>query len=98
MKKLIPNAAWALLFLALFESTLMADTVEWSGGGGNTQWENPDNWSGGSVPASGDDVSITLDGTYTVTVTTEVSIQSLTLGQSSGAQTLQLGSASFYVQ
>ena len=49
-------------------------------------------WSTGSVPSSSDDACITAAGTYTVTDSATYSVHSLTLGGSSGTQTLVLGS------
>ena len=58
--------------------------------GGN--FGTPGNWSTGSVPSSSDDACITAAGTYTVTDSATYSVHSLTLGGSSGTQTLGLGS------
>src|SRR5207245_6939954 len=49
------------------------------------------NWTPAQVPTSADDVSIILAGTYTVTVDVAASVNSLTLGGSSGTQTLAIG-------
>ena len=43
-------------------------------------WEKPANWSRGVVPTDADDVSITLSGTYTITINSDVALRSLTLG------------------
>ncbi len=51
-------------------------------------WEVPTNWSRGVVPTDADDVSITLPGTYTITINSSVALRSLTLGAVTGAQTL----------
>ena len=51
-------------------------------------WEEPSNWSRGAVPTDADDVSITLPGTYTITLNSAVALHSLTLGAVAGAQTL----------
>lgn len=56
--------------------------------GGN--WNNPNNWSPALVPDADSDVFITLDGSYAVTLDIHTSVNSLTLGGSSGTQTLQL--------
>ena len=63
-------------------------------------WVNPaggsftaaSNWNTGQVPGPGDDVSITLDGTYRVDLNAgnTRSVRSLTLGGSVGTQTLRL--------
>src|SRR5262245_58127283 len=70
-----------LAWLILSGSPASAATVSWlTAGGGN--WNVATNWSGGAVPATNDDVLITLAGTYTVTLNANASIKSLTLGGS----------------
>jgi len=54
--------------------------------GGN--WSTATNWSSGTVPIAADDVLITLGGTYTVNLDVGATINSLTLGGTTGAQTL----------
>ncbi|MEQ1857951.1 MAG: Ig-like domain-containing protein, partial [Longimicrobiales bacterium] len=51
-------------------------------------WNTAANWSQGSVPDAADSVVINLPGTYTVTMATNATVQSLTLGGASGTQTL----------
>src|SRR5215813_12025096 len=53
-------------------------------------WNTAANWDPAQVPTSADDVSIILDGTYTVTIDAAASVNSLTLGGSTGTQTLSL--------
>jgi hypothetical protein len=48
-------------------------------------WGTAANWSPEKVPTASDEVCITKPGEYTVTVTGSVSVESLTLGASSGA-------------
>jgi hypothetical protein len=66
-------------------------------GGTSGNWGTAGNWSGGAVPTSTDSVCITAPGTYTVTLTTTTdhygnedtaNVQGLTLGATSGTQTL----------
>jgi len=56
-------------------------------------WSTAADWSTGSVPTGTDNVCITTPGEYTVTLTGSASVNSLTLGDSSGAtkQTLLVG-------
>ncbi|MDX1450098.1 MAG: Ig-like domain-containing protein, partial [Acidimicrobiia bacterium] len=64
-----------------------APPVQWlATAGGN--WGDPANWSTGVVPGPGDDVEITADGTYTVTMDVDVSVASLLFGGATGTQTL----------
>jgi hypothetical protein len=66
-----------------------AATVSWiNPDGGN--WSTAANWSGGAVPATTDEVLITLTGTYSVNLDGHVSIAALTLGGPTGEQTLTL--------
>lgn len=55
-------------------------------------WSSPNNWSGGKVPAAGDDVQIILNGTYTVMLDIAATLNNLSLGGPSGTQTLAIGS------
>jgi hypothetical protein len=60
----------------------------WTGSAGDGLWSSAGNWSLGRAPISGDTVSITADGTYTVTLDTDPTIGALTLGGATGAQAL----------
>ncbi len=73
--------------LFFYVPTAKAADVYWvNTDGGN--WNATENWSTGVVPGSDDNVHITADGTYTVTVDTPVTATSLMMGSSSGTQTL----------
>ncbi len=64
-------------------------SVSWTGAGGDGDWNTASNWSTSAVPVAADDVCITADGTYTVTLDPGLTaIHSLTLGGSTGVQTL----------
>lgn len=64
-------------------------TKSWnSASGGN--WGDATKWTPSGVPAAGDDAVITLAGTYTVTLNVNSQVASLTLGGSSGTQTLSM--------
>jgi hypothetical protein len=63
-------------------------TINWKTGVSGT-WETASDWSTGAVPAAGDDVSINVGGTYTVTIAAAASAHSLTIGDASA--TLDLG-------
>ncbi len=69
----------------------MSATVSWvSAVDGN--WSDGSKWSGGVKPSPGDDVLITVDGTYTVTLDENATVANLTLGGASGTQTLRSAS------
>ena len=54
-------------------------------------WDVGANWSGGTVPAGGDDVCIDVAGTYTVTLNGGHSVHSVTVGHATtGTQTLSI--------
>ncbi|MCL7489109.1 MAG: DUF6531 domain-containing protein, partial [Desulfobulbaceae bacterium] len=83
-------------FLALLLSVNIADcygaTVSWLNPmSGN--WNDPDNWSSGSVPQPSDDVVISIDGTYTVTLNGDVTASSIIVGGGAGTQTLMIQGA-----
>lgn len=56
------------LALALMVGTIhsLAATISWSGAGGDNRWSNPANWTGGVLPATGDEVVIDVPGEVTV--------------------------------
>ena len=87
----------ALRFLALCGLTAgwcgvaRSATLTWINPAGG-DWNSTNNWSPGQVPASGDNVVITQNGTYTVTNTGSATLGSLTLGAASGIQTLNVAS------
>jgi len=61
--------------------------IEWiTSDSGN--WQDPANWSGGTVPGDGDVAVISVSGSYTVTLTGDVTIQGIVLGNETGTQTL----------
>ena len=67
--------------------TASAATITWTNtSGGN--WSVAANWNPNQVPSPSDDVLITVGGTYTVTADLSANVNSLTLGGSSGQQTL----------
>ena len=56
-------------------------------------WSTGSNWSTGKAPTSTDEACITENGTYTVTLSaSSASVKSLTIGGSSGTQTLAVES------
>jgi hypothetical protein len=74
-----------------FDLTTPLPTVSWiAASDGN--WSDGTKWSGGSPPTSVDHAVIDLSGTYTVTADVNVTVAKLTLGGSSGVQTLTASS------
>ena len=77
----------ALCVLCFFPSAASADTIVWTNSAGGN-WSVASNWSPNEVPGSSDDAYITTAGVYTVTLDIFASVNSLTLGGTSGQQTL----------
>jgi hypothetical protein len=63
----------------------------WTNASGGS-WYTAANWSKKALPTSGEEACITLNGTYTVTMTQgeAVTLKTLTVGGSSGKQTLEV--------
>ena len=69
----------------------LGEDVAWVSGGGGV-WSDGANWDTGTPPGEGDNALITLDGTYTVVLDLDATVLSLTLGGTSGTQTLDITS------
>jgi hypothetical protein len=54
------------------------------------RFDDPSHWSAGHVPTQAENACITVDGTYTVQLSSTVHVGSLTLGAESGLQVLVL--------
>jgi hypothetical protein len=89
LRTLTVLASAAMVFTAVANA---ADLV-WIGGTGN--WNAPGNWSPAQLPTAADNVWVTNNGTYTVTVPagTTATASSLTVGGASGTQTLSIDRA-----
>lgn len=90
--QLSPRLACLALAVLAATATSAADLL-WVGGSGD--WTAAKNWSPAQVPGPGDNVAITGSGTYTVTLPAKAAatVNSLTLGGSSGTQTVALDRA-----
>jgi hypothetical protein len=60
-------------------------------------WSSASNWSTGTLPSSGDNAVITMAGTYSVTLDVDATFAGLTIGGSSGTQTLTVASTTLSV-
>lgn len=75
------------LLLALISNPAWA-TVTWIGGGGDSQWNTPENWNSEALPTENDDVIINISGDQPILLDSQsVTIKSL---QISGGRTLQV--------
>src|SRR5262245_43974320 len=81
----------ARLIIEQLEERCLLTVVHWDGGGGNSDWNNPTNWDTDQVPTADNTAVIDLAGTFSVDLSTDVSIAGLTLGGASGTQTLNTG-------
>jgi len=90
MKTLYKFFYVALFVFSFSSSTFAQTTYSWVGGSGN--WSVATNWSPNGVPTATDNVVITASGTYTVTLDGDSMIYDLTIGGTSGIQTLSLSS------
>ena len=89
-RRLGPDDAVGLGFVASIPIPA-ANPIAWvNPAGGN--WNTPGNWNPPQVPGAADDAQITLDGTYTVTIDTDITVASLTVGGTTGTQTLNIPS------
>ncbi len=68
-----------------------ACTDTWTNTGGG-DWNTAADWSEGTVPTISDVACITNPGTYTVTLSTTETVGGLTLGGTTGSQTLEIAS------
>jgi len=64
------------LLKSFFIASAVGENITWVGGDGN--WDEGNNWSGGVVPTNLDDVTI-ADASVTVTATTTINFASLTI-------------------
>jgi hypothetical protein len=72
---------------ATLPAVTTAQNVNWvNAAGGN--WNVATNWNPQKVPEAGDHVFIDLPGTYTVTLNAAATVASLTVGDTTGVQTL----------
>ncbi|RMF59324.1 MAG: hypothetical protein D6748_06680, partial [Calditrichaeota bacterium] len=75
------------LLCFLISTAMYGGDVFWNNpSGGN--WSDGTNWDTGLAPQPGDNVFITLDGTYTITLDVNMDVNSLALGAATGTQTL----------
>lgn len=70
------------------ESRMLLTAYAWNNASGGN-WNTAANWTPNGIPAVGDDVTIAMNGSYTVTLSgTAASIHSLSLGGATGTQSL----------
>ena len=82
--------------LMVCDSAQAADLCWTNIAGGN--WSVAGNWDPNQVPGAGDNAYITNNGTFTVAVTVNASVNTLILGGPSGVQTLDLSGGTFTLE
>ena len=87
---------YVLFLLTISRSAVRAADVVWTNASSGN-WATAANWSPNQVPGAGDNAFITNNGTYTVTVNANTTVNSMTVGGTSGAQTLTLTSGTLTV-
>lgn len=60
------------------ETRTLLSAISWDGGGGDLNWNTPENWSGDVLPGSNDDVTINIPGQDATISNVSGTIQSLT--------------------
>jgi len=99
LRSSLPRAVARVLFLFLLALSV------WSATGANISWTNTSggnwnvaaNWDSGTVPGANDNAFVTNNGSYTVTIDTDTSINTLTVGGGSGTQILSQVAATFTI-
>jgi hypothetical protein len=71
-------------------------TIAWTNAAGGA-WETASNWNLNRVPQTGDSIVITLAGDYTVTMASNQTVSSVTIGAATGTQSLSLASSALTV-
>jgi hypothetical protein len=92
----IPSFGAGLAVMLLSVIAADAATILWTNPAGGT-WSNPANWSSGTVPGAFDDAVVALDGIYTVTLDTNVTVNSVTVGGETGTQTMTWAASNLLV-
>ncbi len=80
-----------LLLFALFVHYSFAQTKDWTGGAGNSNWSDPGNWTPSGVPGASDGVFIP-DGAHTIIVDADAECAALTFYPTSQGRTLTVNS------
>jgi hypothetical protein len=81
----LTGAAWLLVILCFFSSSIVHAQIRWDGGGADGQWTTAANWTGDQVPAATDDVLLNnsiVPGNYIVHLpagTAVTTVRSLTI-------------------
>ena len=73
-------------FVLVGSSMTLITPETWTGGGGDSNWYTPANWSPNGIPGSGSPVTIDMNAAVTVSASSPaISFSSLTLGDAAGS-------------
>jgi hypothetical protein len=86
--KLIKISLISFLAFFVLPISALAQNISWTGDGDGTSWGQASNWSENRVPGPEDDVAVMLNGTYTISQSGNIHINSLVFGADDGTQTL----------
>ncbi len=84
MSRQFPRRARSRTFIQKLEPRWLLTAIAWDGGGDGTNWSDPINWSGNTLPGSNDDVTINVAANPTIQFTAAagaVAIRSLTCAE-----------------
>ena len=85
--KLYNIVIFAVALMKVLGIPCEAGTISWTNAAGGS-WNTPANWDANRVPGVSDNVIITANGTYTITIDAFTEVFSLTLGGTNGQQTI----------
>jgi hypothetical protein len=85
-----------LIVAAGMATSVYSAEISWSNASGGN-WSTASNWTGDVVPGPDDTAFITLEGTYTVTLDADTTVEGLIIGGASGRQTLSMSSRTLTV-
>src|SRR5271154_3982173 len=82
---------WVALLLSLVLIPSVEAQISWTNGAGGN-WNSAANWSPNQIPLAADNVSISLAGSYTVTLDVAATVESLVSAAVSGSQAFSIPS------
>jgi len=92
MRNLLQKGAFVLIFLTFLSNLSFGAIKTWQLAGLGS-WATPANWSGGTVPAAGDDVIINLTAAGIISNVPSISLNSLSIGGTANVTLTGTGSS-----
>ena len=81
----------------VLEQRQLLSAVSWTGNGGNSNWDNPQNWNSQAIPGPGDDVTIDTGATAATVVIQAVNAESVNSLATGANDTLSITGGSLSV-